>query len=110
MAANIPMTITIKGLPEVERKLGFAVLAEPALLTMRPSVDERVRRGGKGMGAKRNQIMTEPKELGGRFMTTLNYPRTTGSSWQKYNVRVIRRIWGNIMRKVIKQIEATWAR
>ena len=71
--------------------------------------EERVRRKGRRIGRKRNPI-PEGKLTKGRsevklqLETTLNYPRTTGSSWQRKNIAAIKAMRGRVLRKVAKRI------
>ena len=70
---------------------------------------ERVRRKGRKIGRKRNPI-GEGKLTKGRgevkleLETSLNYPRTTGRSWQRKNIAAVKAMRGRVLRKLAKRI------
>ncbi len=103
------ITISVRGLAELERKLGWPFLADPGRVKAIDSFVKRGERQGRGLGAKRNTITTERHGLGASLSSTLNYPRRTGS----FRQRKIMAAWNSMKGRVInawkRDIEARWS-
>lgn len=68
-------------------------------------IEERVNRGGKGLGARRNKISGARQGFGRLTMTsTRKYPRTKGTSWQRKNIAIIKSMGPRIARKTAQRI------
>ena len=101
--------VRIVGLNELTAKCDFEVLAQPEMEIARDTILGRINRQGKGLGAKRNQLTPTVQGLGATVETTLNFPRTKGTSWGKKNERVVAAMASNVMKKAVQRIEARWA-
>ena len=102
-------TIKVTGLKEIEQKLDLDFLAQPELDAALNSFDKRLNRQGKGVGAQRNQISVDRQPIGLTATSTLNYPRTTGSSWQRKNERILGAMAPRVFAKMGRRIEERWA-
>ena len=101
--------VQVKGLDELLRKTQWDVLAQPEFDGALETFGKRMERQGKGLGAKRNSIRRETQTLGARAESTLNYPRTTGVSWQGKQEAVIKSMAPRVLNKMVKRIEERWA-
>lgn len=67
--------------------------------------EERVKRGGRGVGAKRNKVTGDRGSFYELVMTsTLKPPRTKGTSWQRKNLGIIRAMTPRVVRKTAQRI------
>lgn len=110
------ISVSIKGLPELERSL------KRAGKTMNELVEEALTKGsdrmtrksqGGGLGASRNVVQVRNSMAMSREVTTsLNWPRTRGTSWLRYfaHGRTIRLIFANVINKRKRQLEQEWGR
>ncbi len=99
---QMTVAVTLKG-PLFEKKIDAVVekaIVEEAL----KKVDERVQRGGKGLGARRNIVSRKLTGLELTVDTTKIRPRTKGTSWQKKNLQIIKRMVPNVVRKTALRI------
>ena len=103
------INVTVKGLKEVERKLDTSFLLTPNINAVRDSVVKRIQRQGKGMGGKAITLAADVYDRGARITTTLNKPRQTGSSWQRYNQQHAGAVARNSANKQVREIEKQWA-
>lgn len=101
-ATSIDVNVTLRGglfgknIPRaVEESLAGEVLAK---------VEERTRRQGKGIGAQRNTISHDRDGLALRISSTLRFPRSRGSAWQRKNMAIIRSMAPRVMRKAAERI------
>ncbi len=102
--------IRIEGLDSLESKLNADVLMQPEIDAALGKFADRVTgRTGKGLGAKRNSLTPHIEPLSAEIESTLNYPRTTGTSWTRKNEGAIRGMSGRVVKKAIAGIEARWA-
>jgi hypothetical protein len=101
--------LQIKGLAEIEKKLSYAFLVDPAAKEAVETIGKRLERQGKGLGAQRNTITREPTSAGARLFSTLHAPRTTGVAWVRKNAAVFKAVAPNALRKAARRIEARWA-
>lgn len=102
-------TVKVAGLNELQEKLNFDLLVQPELPASLESFERRLMRQGKGLGAKKNTIAVERRTLMAAAQSTLNTPRTTGSSWQRKNTRIVQAMAPRVFAKMAKQIEERWA-
>ena len=103
------LTVRITGLKELEAKLGYKVLADPAMEEALDTISARFMRGGKGLGVKRNQLMLTSAPLLREVSSTLVPPRTTGSSWTGKNIAIFKAMAPRVVRAAVKRIRARWA-
>ena len=103
------LNIRLVGLDEIQRKLGFDALLTPEFKLALESFEKRFKRGGKGVGAKRNTLSSEIKPLSVEVETTLHYPRMKGSSWGDKNWKIAKGMSPRVLRKMIKRIKERWA-
>lgn len=103
------VTVTIKGLNELMQKLKGSALYEPEVEEALSTVENRVLRQGKGLGAQRNVLAVSQSPLARTVTTSLNSPRTTGSSWTRKNIGIFRAMAPNVIRKAIAKIQQRWA-
>lgn len=126
--ATIPITVKIVGLDKIEKKLDYKTLMEPKVLRARDTITDRVMtprnakgsskrakaaggkaRGSRGSGVENNTLSAQLTPMGATITSTLNWPRTTGVSWQSTNVGIAKSIWPRAIKKAISEIEADWA-
>jgi len=101
--------VRIRGLEELERKLGMAVLVDPAMHEALETIGARLERQGKGLGARRNVVTREAHSMGARIVSTLKSPRQTGGSWVRKNEAIFNAMSGRVVGAAIRRIEARWA-
>jgi hypothetical protein len=104
--------IRLENIDEVLKRLDFDVLAQPEMETARDTIVKRMMRGGKGKGVKRNTLTQTVTSglLGATVRSTLNPPRTKGTSWGRYQEKVVGGIvTRNAVKKAVERIEARWA-
>lgn len=101
--------IKIAGLARIEKNLDAEVLVQPEIDDARDTIVTRIQRGGKGLGAKRNTLSAATLPLSARVTTSLIYPRTTGTSWQRKNEAIVKAMGPRVVNKMVKRIEARWA-
>lgn len=138
MAGGFQMTVQAKGLKEVEAKLGGLITqtAIPEVETGLDTIEKRMLRGGRARsyGKKNNVVGSERAHLSRRVHTTLRdnhdlrqttpsfgsgagrrknpdfNPRSSGRKWLDYQVlAVFKKMAPNVVRSVIKKINARWA-
>lgn len=98
------------GLKELQAKADFDVLAQPELEEARDTIVGRMLRGGKGLGAQRNTLAASVQGLNATVTTTRVFPRTRGTTWARYQEKVVAGIVArNAIKKAIERIEARWA-
>ena len=100
--------VRVVGLNELQAKCDFDVLVQPEMEDARDTILGRINRQGKGLGAQRNQLTATVQGLGATVQTTLNYPRTKGTSWGRKNERVVPLVANNAIKKAIGRIEERW--
>lgn len=101
--------LRVHGLTELLKKTDWDVLAQPEAQAAVETISKRLMRPGKGLGAKRNELAADVRPLGATITTTLNYPRTTGSSWGKKEWQIANGMAPRVVRKMIQRIEERWA-
>lgn len=101
--------VQVKGLDELVQKTQWDVLAQPEFDAALESFGKRMERQGKGLGAQRNSIRRETQSLGARAESTLNYPRTRGSAWQRKQEGALKSMAPRVLNKMVKRIEERWA-
>lgn len=103
MAAPIGITVTLRGglfSKNIPRVVEEAIVGE--ILT---KVEERTRRGGRGLGAQRNVIGHERLQPLSLITTsTLNWPRTRGTAWQRKNIGIVRAMAPRVGRRAAERI------
>lgn len=102
--------VKVVGLNELVAKLDWDVLAQPEVALARDSIVERIEgRPGKGLGAKRNTLTSAVEPLSATVQTSLNYPRTKGTSWGRKNEGIVKSMAPRVMKKAVQRMEARWA-
>lgn len=104
MAARpIGITVTLRGglfSKNIPRVVEQQIVAE--IIT---KVEERTARGGRGLGAKRNIIGQERAQpLSLAVSSTLNWPRTRGTAWQRKNIAIVKAMAPRVGRKAAERI------
>jgi len=116
--ATLSRRVRIEGLNELRKKCDWDFLAQPEMEDARDTIVARMLRGGKGQGVKRNTLTptvypissASTSPLAATVESTLNWPRTKGTSWGRYQEKVIKGIVArNAVRKAIQRIEQRWA-
>lgn len=103
--------LDVTGVREIERKLGYSLLVDPAMDDVVETIAARiVDRPGKGEGAQANELRRDSISLGARISSTLKNPRQTGSSWQRKNQQIVNAMAPRVVDKAIRQIESTWSK
>lgn len=95
--------------PEGVLNRGYDLLVEPEMLGVTETARKRMERGGKGLGARNNTILATSSGLMAEATTSLNRPRVTGSSWQRFFLRILPTVVRNSARKAAKGIVARWS-
>ncbi len=103
------VSLNVKGLPGLQRKLKPAHLYEPAIAEVVEKVGKRMERGGKGLGAKSNTITREPQRLSATVSTTLNNPRQTGAAWERKQRAIARAMAPRVLRSAQRKIIKAWS-
>lgn len=103
------ITVRIVGLNEIVQKLKGSVLYEPEIEEALDTVEKRVLRQGKGLGAQRNPLASSSAPLARTVTSTLNPPRTRGTAWTRKNESIFRAMAPNVIRKAVRRIEQRWA-
>ena len=114
-------SVKVLGLDELERKLGYPVLVAPAMTEARDTIVARLLRPPpkKGRGKRKglppgagviNNTLTPTlkADTGAQISSTLNYPRTVGSAWNRSNENIFNSMAPRVVNAAIKRIEATW--
>lgn len=135
MAGNFQMTVQVRGLKELEKKLNGSVLYEDEVEDGLDTIEKRMLRGGKArsQGKKTNTVRSERTHLSRRVASTRRgntiretvpsfgrgvnrrknpdfNPRVTGRAWLDYQVHaVFKKMAPNVVRKIIKRINARWS-
>jgi len=103
----MPVTVKILGLKELEQKLDGSFLVQPEIEPALDSVANRGKRGGKGLGAKRNPITVRESALTRDLISSLHNPRQTGRTWRDSNIRrFLPPVARNALNKAAKNIMA----
>lgn len=98
----IDVSVTLKG-PLFTKKIDDVVKRQ-LVAEVLTKVEERTRRQGKGLGARRNTISHERDGLELNVESTRNWPRTKGTSWQKKNIGIVKAMAPRVMRKAAQRI------
>ena len=104
----IAIDVKIKGLVghDIDKAVQRAILEE-SMQKFAP----RLRRGGRGIGAKRNPV--ETIELGPLDLiaeSSANFPRTTGKAWAGKNEAILKSMAPRVIRKTFKRMTDDLAR
>lgn len=136
MSGGFQMTVQVKGLKEIEKKLNGSVLYEDEVEDGLTTIEKRMLRGGKArsQGKKTNTVRSERMHLSRRIATTRrdnnnireivpsfgsgpgrrknpNFnPRVSGRKWLDYQIyAVFKKTAPNVVRSIIKKINARWS-
>jgi len=110
------VTLTVRGLKELERKLGYRFLVGPEMEHVRDRLLERINRRRKTLGFQRNPLSLEARPLAAdtsgiiaQVTTTLHLPRRTGGAWLRFVFSLVK---GSFMRRQLaaaaRGIEQRW--
>lgn len=86
-------------------------------IDLQPKIDDTLtsvsttlhQRQGKGLGAKRNEVVLSSSLGARRIESTRIYPRTKGTSWTANAEYRFQRVAPNAVRKyIVKPLEAEW--
>jgi hypothetical protein len=105
-------TIRLENLEEVLARLDFDVLVQPEMEDARDTIVKRMMRGGKGLGVKRNTLTQTVASgfLGATVRSTLHPPRTKGTSWGRYQEKVVGGVvTRNAVKKAVERIGERWS-
>ena len=103
------ISLDLKGLPGLQRKLKPSDLYEPAIQEVIEKVSKRMERGGKGLGAKRNTITREVRPLSATVTTTLSNPRQTGKAWENKQRAIAKAMAPRVLRSAQRKIIKAWS-
>jgi hypothetical protein len=106
-----PITTNVKilGINELLERTDWDVLVQPEMRDAQDTILKRVKRQGKGLGARRNELAFDVRPLGATVSTSLIYPRTKGTSWGRKNVAAVRAMTPRVLKKAIKRMQERWA-
>lgn len=107
--AGVEVSVQVKGLRELEEKLGGSVLWEEETEAGLDTLSARFMRGGKGLGAQRNVVSSERMLMSRRVHSTTEWPRITGRSWRDKQIAIFKQMGPRVIRSIIKKINARWA-
>jgi hypothetical protein len=99
---NLTATVTLKG-PLFEKKI-TPIVEQAIIRESLHKFEERMNRGGKGVGSKRNTVTQKREELVLTAETTLIRPRTRGTAWQKKNVGIVKAMAPRVLRATALRI------
>lgn len=77
-----------------------AAIIEEAL----EKIGQRMERGGKGLGARRNIVSRRTAGLEMEVDTTKRRPRTKGTAWARKNMGIVRGMAPHVLRKTALRI------
>jgi hypothetical protein len=106
------VTVRVKGLPELQRKLDAPFLIHPAIDEAVEKIMDRplrVRKSRQGKGIQNNTLRGQRRDLSGTVTSTTRHPRRTGAAWVRYNYAAVSKMAPNQLRAAARRIEATWA-
>lgn len=101
--------MTLK-LVKVPRWIHEGIDLKPKLDDALETVGERMERQGRGLGAQRNVLRRERAFLEQRVFTSLHHPRRTGSALKSKDTSIFKGMSGRVVGKIVKDVEAEWAR
>lgn len=115
MAEPFVKVVKVKGIPK--GNFDFDILVQPEMADARDTIVGRMMRGGKGLGVKRNSLSAQVYPVSARtaplaatVTTSLNFPRTKGTSWAQYQEKVVKGIVArNAVNKAVQRIQERWA-
>lgn len=103
MSIRMDVNVTIKGgliRQDIER-----IAQKQIVYEIFDKVTERVERGGRGLGARRNRITERSNGFYEIVLSSTRiFPRTIGSSWVKKNVAIIRAMAPRVASKAAQRI------
>lgn len=102
--------VRIVGLEALQKKLDGKFLWQPEVENALDSTANRgMRPRGKKLGVTNNTLSLATRTLERDVGTSLNWPRTKGTSWTKYNLRAMRAVAVNALKKAARNIEKRWS-
>lgn len=101
---NMTVAVTLKG-PMFEKDVP-RIIEKQIIHEILGKVEERTKRQGKGLGARRNTIDHQRRGLELTVDTSKIRPRTKGTAWQKKNVGIIKSMAPRVARKAAERIAA----
>ena len=96
------ISVTISG--PLFRKKVDAVVKAAIVEEVLEKIGQRMERGGKGLGARRNVVSHRIAGLAMEVETTRRFPRTRGAAWARKNVGIVRGMAPNVLRKTALRI------
>lgn len=103
------LTLQIPGLNAFKAVVDWDILAQPEVDDALRTVETRVLRQGKGLGAERNTLSSELYPLQMRVESTTVWPRTRGTSWGRKNVGIVRSTLTRALTAAVGRMTARWA-
>lgn len=100
--------IKVRGLNEFLSVADWDILVQPEVNDALRTVEERVLRPSKGLGARVNTLSSEITTLGMTVESTLIWPRTRGTSWGTKNVGIVRSTLTRALEKAVGRMTARW--
>lgn len=101
-------TIKLQNFDAVEKRLDAKILVQPELDDAVKTMTERMMRGGKGAGVRNNTLLSTIHQGGATITSSLNFPRTVGTSWTRKNESIVKAMSSRVIKKAIERIEARW--
>lgn len=103
------VNVVVRG-PLFSKKID-AVVKRALIAEVLEKIEVRLKRGGKGMGAKRNIVTAEmafghvaAQAVGMEVKSTKKYPRTKGTAWVSKNVAIARAMAPRVLRKAARRM------
>lgn len=108
MAGSI--SITIRN-PHLLAAIMRPEIYRPAAQRAIEKIGVRMERGGKGLGARNNTVVSKPGTLSATVTSTLHNPRQKGTSWQRKNIVIANAMASRQLNAEFKrEVEAEFAR
>lgn len=103
------LKVNVRGIEELKAKADYEATVQPAVGAMLTAFEQRIRQQGSGLGAQRNTLAVTRNGLARTIDTTLNWPRTKGTSWQRKNEDLVRAMAPNAEDRAVDDIERRWS-
>lgn len=102
------LKVKVEGLEELDRVLDPDYLVKPELQRGLRAFDAKVLDQGTGMGAQRNTLALQKTALATNVTSTLNWPRTTGKSWQLHQQQMFEQQADKVLGVVGDRVQDRW--
>lgn len=102
------LRVKVEGLEQLGRVLDPDYLVKPELQRGVRAFEQKVLDQGTGLGAQRNTLALQKTALATNVTSTLNWPRTTGKSWQIHQEKMFEAQADKVLSVVGDRIQDRW--